>query len=154
MKYKKEVIVLKEKWNPAAHEAPDARALEMVRGEGRGEYMTKPPFPLSLDAQKRLLELIYNRKSGIITRQELIDVLFNPEDTNARARSLDAVYDRIEKIESKLERFEKLADENESLWQFLDEQKEMEGIFVGSAEEFQEEITEMMIRNMEPRGDA
>jgi hypothetical protein len=40
------------------------------------------PFPISLDAQKRLLELIYNRKSGIITRQELIDVLFNPENTN------------------------------------------------------------------------
>jgi len=39
------------------------------------------PFPLSLDAQKRLLELIYNRKSGIITRQELINVLFNPENT-------------------------------------------------------------------------
>ena len=39
------------------------------------------PFPISLDAQKRLLELIYNRKSGIITRQELIDVLFNPEST-------------------------------------------------------------------------
>ena len=38
------------------------------------------PFPLSLDAQKRLLELIYSRKSGIITRQELINVLFNPED--------------------------------------------------------------------------
>ena len=37
------------------------------------------PFPLSLNAQKRLLELIYNRKSGIITRQELIDVLFNPK---------------------------------------------------------------------------
>ena len=39
------------------------------------------PFPIPLDAQKRLLELIYNRKSGIITRQELIDVLFNPENT-------------------------------------------------------------------------
>ena len=39
------------------------------------------PFPIPLDAQKRLLELIYNRKSGIITRQELINVLFNPEDT-------------------------------------------------------------------------
>jgi DNA-binding winged helix-turn-helix (wHTH) protein len=38
------------------------------------------PFPLSLDAQKRLLELVYNRKSGIISRQELIDVLFNPQD--------------------------------------------------------------------------
>ena len=35
---------------------------------------------LSLDAKKSLLELIYNRKSGIITRQELIDVLFNEKD--------------------------------------------------------------------------
>ena len=41
------------------------------------------PFPISLDAQKRLLELIYNRKSGIITRQELINVLFNPENTKS-----------------------------------------------------------------------
>jgi len=38
------------------------------------------PFPLSSDAKKSLLELIYNRKSGIITRQELMDVLFNEED--------------------------------------------------------------------------
>ena len=77
----KEVIVLKEKWNPAAHEAPTARALEMV--EVKDAEFEETPFPLSLDAQKRLLELIYNRKSGIITRQELIDVLFNPENTNA-----------------------------------------------------------------------
>ncbi len=41
------------------------------------------PFPISLDAQKRLLELIYSRKSGIITRQELIDVLFNKKDKKA-----------------------------------------------------------------------
>lgn len=72
----------------------------------------------------------------------------------SRARSFDALFDRIEKIEFKLERFEKLADENESLWQFLDEQKEMEGVFVGSADEFQEEFTDMMIRNMKPQGDA
>ena len=71
-----------------------------------------------------------------------------------RALSLDAVYDRIEKIESKLERFEKLADENESLWQFLDEQKENEGMFVGTAEELSEEFSDMMIRNMKPQGDA
>jgi len=71
-----------------------------------------------------------------------------------RARSLGRVCERIEKIEAQLERFEKLADENESLWQFLDDQKEMESIFVGSAEEFQDEITEMMIRNMKPQGDA
>lgn len=80
MEYDKEVIVLKEKWNPGAQEAPTARALEMVQ-VSQGEYH-EVPFPLSLSAQKRLLELIYNRKSGIITRQELIDVLFNPENTN------------------------------------------------------------------------
>jgi len=40
------------------------------------------PFPIPLDAQKRLLELIYSRKSGIITREELIDVLFNPENVS------------------------------------------------------------------------
>ena len=73
----KEVIILKEKWNPGAHEVPTARALEMIQ-VSQDEYR-EAPFPLSLDAQKRLLELIYNRKSGIITRQELINVLFNQE---------------------------------------------------------------------------
>ncbi len=79
MKYKKEVIVLKDKWNPGAHEVPNARALELT--EVTPDTYMSAPFPLGLDAQKRLLELIYNRKSGIITRQELIDVLFNPEST-------------------------------------------------------------------------
>ena len=79
MKYnKKEVIVLKDKWNPGAHEVPTARALEMV--EVSANDYREVPFPLSLNAQKRLLELIYNRKSGIITRQELIDVLYNSQN--------------------------------------------------------------------------
>ena len=72
----------------------------------------------------------------------------------ARARSFDAVFDRLDKIESKLERFEKLADENESLWQYLDEQKEMDGVWTGSSDEFQDEISDMMIRNMKTQGDA
>jgi len=71
---------LKDKWNPSAHEVPAARALEIMETENAQH--TQQPFPLSLDSQKRLLELIYNRKSGIITRQELINVLFNPENTN------------------------------------------------------------------------
>ena len=75
---KKEVLVLKEKWNIGAHEAPSARSLEMVE-VGDAEFR-ETPFPLSLDAQRKLLELIYNRKSGIITRQELINVLYNQED--------------------------------------------------------------------------
>lgn len=72
---------MKDKWNTAAHDAPEARALEMVQVT-QDEYR-EVPFPLSLDAQKRLLELIYNRKSGIITRQELIDVLYNTKDASA-----------------------------------------------------------------------
>ncbi len=71
-----------------------------------------------------------------------------------RVRSFDAVYDRLDQIESQLKRFEKLADENESLWQFLDEQKEMDGIWSGSADEFQEEISDVMVRNMKTQGDA
>ncbi len=71
-----------------------------------------------------------------------------------QARSFAAYSDRLDKIESKLERFEKLADENESLWQYLDEQKEMDGIWTGSADDFQDEISDMMVRNMKPQGDA
>ena len=78
MKYKKEVIVLKDKWNTGAHDVPEPRALEMT--EVAPDTYMGAPFPLNLDAQKRLLELIYNRKSGIITRQELIDVLYNSQD--------------------------------------------------------------------------
>ena len=77
MSMKKEVIVLKDKWLTNATDLPEARAIEMTE-VAEGTYMDSP-FPLAIDAQKRLLELIYNRKSGIITRQELIDVLFNPE---------------------------------------------------------------------------
>jgi len=72
----------------------------------------------------------------------------------ARARSFDAVSDRLDKIEAQLERYEKLADENESLWQYLDEQKEMDGIWTGSVDELQDEISDMMVRNMKPQGDA
>ena len=68
-----------------------------------------------------------------------------------RVRDIEA---RLVEIDKKLERFEKLADENESLWQFLDEQKEMDSVFVGSPEEFEAEISEMMLRNMKTQGDA
>jgi flagellar motility protein MotE (MotC chaperone) len=71
-----------------------------------------------------------------------------------RARSFDAVFDRLDKIEAQLEKHQKLADENESLWQYLDEQKEMEGVWTGSADDFQDEISDIMVRNMKPQGDA
>ena len=46
MKYKKEVIVLKDKWNPGAHDVPEARTLEMTE-VAPNTYMDAP-FPLSL----------------------------------------------------------------------------------------------------------
>ena len=72
----------------------------------------------------------------------------------SRARSFAAFSDRLDKIESQLERYEALADENESLWQYLDEQKEMDNVWTGSADEFQEEISDMMVRQMKTQGDA
>jgi 3-methyladenine DNA glycosylase Tag len=72
----------------------------------------------------------------------------------AGIRSFDAVSKRLDEIEAKLDRYEKLADENESLWQYLDEQKEMDGIWSGSAEDFQDEISDVMVRNMKTQGDA
>ena len=77
MSVKKEVIVLKDKWNTNATDVPETRAIEMA--EVSPDTYMNTPFPLSTETQKRLLELIYNRKSGIITRQELINVLFNQE---------------------------------------------------------------------------
>ena len=74
---------MKDKWIPGAQEVPEPRALEMV--QVTEDEFREVPFPLDLDAQKRLLELIYNRKSGIITRQELINVLFNTTD-NSRSK--------------------------------------------------------------------
>jgi len=73
-----DVVLLEEKWNPGATEVPTPRAVDMHAVTE--DIYVENPFPLPLDAQKRLLELIYNRKSGIITREELINVLFNPED--------------------------------------------------------------------------
>ena len=81
MSMKKEVIVLKDKWNTNATDVPETRALEMM--EVRPDTYMNTPFPLSTETQKRLLELIYNRKSGIITRQELINVIFSTENPSS-----------------------------------------------------------------------
>ena len=71
-----------------------------------------------------------------------------------RARSLNEFSNRIQNLENKIEKLEKIADENDSLWQMLDEQREMENLFVGTCEEFEEEFTDIMIRSMKTRGDA
>ena len=42
---------------------------------------------------------------------------------------LDRIESTINKIETKIKKFEKIADENDALWQMLDEQKEMDQVF-------------------------
>ena len=71
-----------------------------------------------------------------------------------RALSLNALSDRLDQLEKKIPALEQIADENESLWQMHDEQREMDNLFVGTAEEFEAEFTDIMIRSMKPRGDA
>ena len=70
------------------------------------------------------------------------------------AKSFDAFSERLNRLEEELVQLQHVADENESLWQYLDDQREMEGVFVGTPEEFEEEITDMMLRAIKPRGDA
>ena len=68
--------------------------------------------------------------------------------------SLDDVYSRIEALEAKIERLEGFANENKSLWQFLDEQEKIDEVLGSTAEDYASEITDMMLRNMKPQGDA
>ena len=71
-----------------------------------------------------------------------------------RALSLGGLFNRLDRLEEKISDLETIVDENESLWQFLEEQKEMEKVFVGTTEELEKEFSDMMVRNMKPRGDA
>ena len=76
MSKKRKPTILDDKWITNAKAVPEPRALTEVE-----QTLIDRAFPLPLDAQKRLLELIYDRKSGIISRQELIDVIFNQKST-------------------------------------------------------------------------
>ena len=67
---------------------------------------------------------------------------------------LDRIESTISKIEAKLKKFDKLADENDALWQMLDEQKEIDQIFLNSAEDYNKEIAEILLRNTKVQGDA
>ena len=67
---------------------------------------------------------------------------------------LDRIESTINKIEKKLIKFDKLADENDALWQMLDEQKEIDQIFLNSAEDYNKEIAEILLRNTKVQGDA
>ena len=75
------------------------------------------------------------------------------------ARSFDAACKKINKLENhtqvleeKLKRFERLADENESLWEFLDQQKEIDEVFINS--EYDGELAHILLCGIKVPGDA
>ena len=67
---------------------------------------------------------------------------------------LDRIESTINKIETKLKTFDKIADENDALWQMLDEQKEIEQVFMENTEDYNREIAEILLRNTKVQGDA
>ena len=73
MKDKKEPILLVHKVKKATiYDAPEPLALIVREREQEDRY----PFPLSRDQQFELLYLMRTRKSGIITREELQNIIF------------------------------------------------------------------------------
>jgi len=77
------------------------------------------------------------------------------------ATSFDTVLSRLERIESainkietKIKKLDKIVNENDALWQMLDEQREMEQIFAKNAEDYNKEIAEILLRNTKVQGNA
>ena len=68
-----------------------------------------------------------------------------------RALSLDALYEKIELIENKLAELEKISDERDSLWLFIEEMREIEKeAYLG----LEDELSDVFIRSIKPQGDA
>ena len=73
----------------------------------------------------------------------------------SRVRSLDRLYDRVERLEAKLQKHEGFAAENEALWQFLDERHEVvPGLYAESSEDLEDQISDIMLKKMKTWGDA
>ena len=67
---------------------------------------------------------------------------------------LDHFESTLGNINARLEKLEKIADENESLWQMLDEQREMDQALFNNNEDYNREIAEILLRNTKVQGDA
>ena len=81
--------------------------------------------------------------------------------TLRRAKSFATVIERLQiievalvRLEHKIKRFDRLADENEALWDHLDNIKEAEEYHASSSPEYINEITDAMLRKMKTQGDA
>lgn len=78
---------------------------------------------------------------------------------------LRQLFNRLDKIEATLQRYEALAKENEALWSFLDEEDEeilrsadycgtRRDMYAGTPEEIADQISDEVLRTMKTQGDA
>jgi len=61
------------------------------------------------------------------------------------------LHERLEFLEKRISELEKIADERDSLWLFIEEVRNQE---IETAKIIQEELEKVMIRNIKPFGDA
>jgi len=68
-----------------------------------------------------------------------------------KALSLDVLYEKLENIEKRLIELEDASDERESLWLFIEEMREQEK---EAYKLLQDELSDAIVRSIEPRGEA
>ena len=68
--------------------------------------------------------------------------------------SFDAVLERLYEAEDRLEKLERVRDENDALWMMIDEARDMEETILNSQEDYGTEVAEIMLRHMKVQGDA
>jgi len=68
--------------------------------------------------------------------------------------SFDAVLERLDEVEDRLEKLERVKDENDALWMLIDEARDMEETILNSQEDYGTEVAEIMLRHMKVQGDA
>ena len=68
--------------------------------------------------------------------------------------SFDAVLERLDEAEDRLEKLERVRDENDALWMMVDEARDMEETILNSQEDYGTEVAEIMLRHMKVQGDA
>ena len=67
---------------------------------------------------------------------------------------LQTVESAIVRLEHKIQRFDKIADENDALWKHLDQQPWPEEMHPHEADPLIAELTNSLLRNMKTHGDA
>ena len=99
-----------------------------------------------------MLSLIRNLFRSQTSYDTVLERLDNIESDLRNA--LDYFESTLGNINARLEKLEKIADENESLWQMLDEQREMDQALFNNNEDYNKEIAEILLRNTKVQGDA